>query len=74
MPDPGQTKSKNNYKSLFRKWPLYVLLLPVFFVLHGVRENFGFILPADYLPLILFYCIAAMTIYLLFYLLYRKPI
>lgn len=62
-------------KSAFlKKWPLYVLLLPVFFVLHGVRENFGFILPGDYLPLVLFYCSSATVIFGMVYLLYRQKI
>jgi hypothetical protein len=68
------TKNKATPKSFLKKWPFYVLLLPVFFVIHGVRENFGFILIADYLPLVLFYTVLAIIIYLLFYLLYRKPI
>jgi hypothetical protein len=68
------TKTGTASKSFLKKWPLYVLLLPVFFVLHGVRENFGFIASTDYLPLILFYSISALALYFLFYLLYRKPI
>ena len=60
--------------ALLRRWPLYVLLLPLFFVLHGVKENFGFLLAGDYLPLVLFYCLAALIIYLLLYLIYRNKI
>lgn len=67
-------KTEIPVKRAFKKWPFYTLLLPVFFVLHGVRENFGFILAADYLPLILFYCISAIALYGIFYLLYRKQI
>lgn len=68
-----QANIKRNEKWLFlKKWPLYVLLLPVFFVIHGVRENFGFILPADYLPLIGLYCVAAIILFAVFYPFYKK--
>ncbi len=30
---------KSNLKNIFSAWPLFVLLLPVFFVLHGYIEN-----------------------------------
>lgn len=59
---------------VLKRWPFFILLLPVFFVLHGVRENFGFILPKDYLPLIGFYCATSLIVYFIFYLLYRKPV
>ncbi len=64
--------NKAEKNETLKKWPLYVLLLPVFFVMHGANENFGFILLADYLPLILFYCTAATIIYFILYLLYRQ--
>lgn len=56
----------------FRNLPLYIILLPLFFVLHGVRENFGFVLPKDYLPLVLFYCLSSIALYFIFYLFYRQ--
>jgi hypothetical protein len=61
-------------KGIFKKWPLYVLLLPLFFVYHGVKENFGFILVTDYGSLMLFYCSSSLIIYFLFYRVYRQPI
>ena len=59
---------------IFKTQPWHVILLPLFFVLHAVKENFGFILPRDYLPLILLYCISTLLLYLLFYAIFRKKI
>jgi len=55
-----------------QKWPFYVLLLPLFFVLHGLRENFGFIMPRDAASLWLFYTGAIGILYLLLLFFYRK--
>ncbi len=68
-----QAKVGNKEKwFILKKWPLYILLLPIFFVTHGVKENFGFILPADYLPLIGFYCGGSIILYGVFYFFYRS--
>lgn len=64
----------SSIRTFLQTWPLFVLLLPLFFVLHGVRENFGFILAADYFPLIIFYWISSCIAYFLFYLFYRNRI
>ena len=60
--------------NLLKKHPYYILLLPLFFVLHGLKENFGFILIADIIPLILLYCLASIFTYLILFLLYRQQI
>lgn len=57
-----------------KTWPLYIFLLPVFFVLHGVKEHFGFIYPKDFIPLILLYCGVSLFIFSLLYAIYRKVI
>ena len=69
---PQNETNANKILSLLRRWPFYVLLLPLFFVLHGVKENFGFILAGDYVPLMLLYCFGASITYLIFYLIYRN--
>jgi Sulfatase len=61
-----------NFLNALRKYPFHVLLLPLFFILHGVKENFGFILIADVTPLILLYCFTSIFTYLVFLLLYRQ--
>lgn len=54
--------------------PWFVLLLPVFFVLHGCAENFGFIKVADAFILVLVYIVAAVLCYLLFLLFFKDRI
>jgi len=65
---------QNKLFNFLKVYPLYVLLLPVFFVLHGYNENFGFIDGKDILLLLLLYCSAAIVVYLLFFLFYRNRI
>ncbi|HUR12798.1 MAG TPA: sulfatase-like hydrolase/transferase [Flavitalea sp.] len=48
-----------------RRLPYHVLLVPVFFVLHGYVENFGFISGSDALFLALRYCAFAAAVFLL---------
>jgi hypothetical protein len=60
--------------NLLKRQPWHVLLLPLFFVLHGVKENFDFILFGDYLPLILLYGLSSIITYFILYLIYRKPV
>ncbi|MCW3118933.1 MAG: hypothetical protein JWM28_3015 [Chitinophagaceae bacterium] len=55
-----------------RSRPFYILLLPLFFVLHGVRENFGFIMLSDAASLWLFYSAVILLLYLVLFFLYRK--
>ncbi|MES1198230.1 MAG: sulfatase-like hydrolase/transferase [Chitinophagaceae bacterium] len=68
---------KNNFAEklmrLFQKWPFYILLLPLFFILHGARENFGFILFSDAASLFLVYVSIIVFIYIILYFIYRRP-
>ena len=54
--------------------PVFFLFLPVFFVLHGIRENAGFVSLEDSLPLLGIYMIAALVLYALCWLLFRDRI
>lgn len=55
-----------------QKQPLFVLLLPVFFVIHGILENFGFISFTDAAALCLTYLIATVILAAIFYLFFRS--
>ncbi|HEY8388911.1 MAG TPA: sulfatase-like hydrolase/transferase [Parasegetibacter sp.] len=50
-------------KKIIEKRLLFPFLLPVFFVIHGVNENFGFVPFKDALSLILLYTGAAILLY-----------
>lgn len=52
----------------------FFLLLPVFFVVHGLRENAGFVSFEDALPLLGIYLLAALVLYALCWLLFRNRI
>ena len=45
--------------------PLFLFLIPVFFVWHGFLENFGFVSPGNCLLLMVLYCGIAAVLYLL---------
>lgn len=51
----------------------YVFGIPLFFVLHGTLQNFGFIIFSDCLYLVISYLVAASVIWLLAWLFFRKP-
>jgi|GEM_PF-222142 len=51
--------------------PLFLGLLPVFFVFHGFVENLGFITVGDCLPLLGIYLLSAGILFLVFFLLLR---
>lgn len=55
-----------------QKQPIYILLLPVFFVIHGVLENIGFVSFTDATALSLTYLIATIIITTLSYLSLRS--
>ncbi len=55
----------------FKDQPYFLLLLPVFFVLHGYAEHFAYIGTGDILKLVFVYCIASVILYFLSYLLFR---
>ena len=50
----------------------YVFLLPVFFVLHGYVENFGFISVVDCIVLCLYYLFLTAILWAISYLVFRK--
>jgi hypothetical protein len=57
---------------VFRTIPFYCLLLPLFFVLHGFRENFGHIPAGDASLLALYYIAAVLVTAGAIYLFYRN--
>src|SRR5947207_9373288 len=56
----------------FRAYPLFILLLPFFFVLHGFNENFGFIEVKTVCLLILVYSASAIIIFIICFLFYKN--
>lgn len=58
-------------RNLLRNQPLFLLLLPVFFVLHGCLENYPFIPFRDAVFLILFYFASSVILAILVWLLFR---
>ena len=56
----------------FKTRPWFLPLVPVFFVLHGFLENFGFVSVREALLLAGIYCTATGLIFLLFYLFYKN--
>lgn len=56
----------------YRAIPVYVLLLPVFFVIHGYNENYGLIAWPDLLLLLGSYCLVAALLTGLLFLVYRN--
>ncbi len=59
-------------KVVIAKYPLFLYLLPVFFVLHGCLVNYDYISFKDALLLTGVYTLSAFTISLLFWLIYRN--
>jgi hypothetical protein len=55
-----------------RTLPFFVFLLPVFFVLHGYRENFGYVHPSEAILLAAVYLVSAAVVFGLALLLYRN--
>ncbi|HVW61000.1 MAG TPA: sulfatase-like hydrolase/transferase [Puia sp.] len=56
------------------KFPLFLLLLPLFFVFHGYVENFHYIRPFDCLPLLGLYLLATLIWFFIFRLFLRDNI
>lgn len=56
----------------FRGKIWYVWLLPLFFVLHGLAENFGFIGIPDLLVLLFTYLVASTILYMVCYVFFRE--
>lgn len=56
------------------RYPCFLPLIPIFFVLHGFLENFGFITVNEALLLAGIYCLGTAIVFILFHLYYRNPI
>jgi len=56
----------------FKKYPLFILLLPVFFVLHGVVENYDFVSLKDAAELTGLYAVVSLTLLLFFWFFYKN--
>jgi hypothetical protein len=59
-------------KQLITKYPLFLLLLPVFFVFHGFTENYDFVPIKDAFLLTGLYCLSSGILLLLFWLLFKN--
>ncbi|MES1161384.1 MAG: hypothetical protein ABUM51_11540, partial [Bacteroidota bacterium] len=59
-------------KSRFSLIPFFLALQPLFFVLHGFVENYGYIQMIDCCWLVLMYWLITAAVYFLFYWLYRE--
>ncbi len=59
-------------KKLLLKYPFFLFLLPVFFVLHGLNENAGLVPVTGAAMLLLFYLGVSIGLLLFFYLFYRQ--
>jgi sulfatase-like protein len=59
-------------KSFLRNSPAFLLLLPVFFVLHGVVENFGLVPSKDALFLLFYYLLLSAVLTTVFFAFYRN--
>src|SRR5882757_478994 len=57
-----------------KKYPLFLYLLPVFFVLHGFTENYDFVPVKDAALLALIYLAASIILLLLFRLFYKNRV
>lgn len=53
--------------------PIYFLLLPLFFVLHGFTENFFLVPVKNSITLLSVYLLSAIVLYFLFRLIYKQP-
>src|SRR5262245_22271343 len=62
---------KDSLIIFFRKYPLFLYLLPVFFVLHGSVENFNFVPLRDAALLTAVYLVFSTIFLLLFRLIYK---
>lgn len=60
--------------SFFRKYPLFLYFLSLFFVLHGYTENFGIVPSAEALVLLLKYISFAIVLSFLFFFFYKNLI
>lgn len=59
-------------KLFFQTKPVFLILLPVFFVLHAWMENFGFIPVKDASSLAIYYILSSVVLTMLFLIFYRN--
>lgn len=59
-------------KKILQTSPIFVFLIPLFFVLHGFRDNLGYIHPGDALLLAGIYLLGSVIIFGFTYLFYRN--
>src|SRR5689334_7463850 len=59
-------------KTVLKRYPVFLYLLPVFFVLHGFVEHYDFVPAGDALLLTAIYIGSSLVFLLLFWLLYRN--
>src|SRR5687767_9645581 len=62
----------NKFLHIIKRKPVFLFLLPAFFVLHGYLENFKFVPIKDAFLLFSIYIAASLLFSLLFYWLYRS--
>ncbi len=62
----------NTLKSFIRTKPVFLFLLPLFFVLHGYTENYDFVPVKDALLLVAFYMGCGLVLAGIFFLIYRN--
>jgi len=62
----------NKIKNIFRKYPLFVLLLPAFYFVHGYVQYVELMTFGEIIPLLLFYSFTAFLLTLLFKLYYKN--
>ena len=58
--------------NLLKKYPFFLLLLPIFFVLHGYTENYDSVRVKESLVLTIFYILAALVIAFISWLYFRS--
>src|SRR5438552_2206822 len=63
---------KDKLTIFFKKYPLFLYLLPVFFVLHGFTENYDFVPVKDAFVLAIIYLGFALAFLLLSWLYYKN--
>src|ERR1700744_3625863 len=59
---------------VLQRIPFFLVLLPVFFVLHGFNEDFGYIDFSDCLILMALYSGAAVLLFLIFLFIFKDPV
>lgn len=65
---------KDKLQLFLNQYPLFVLLLPVFFVLHGVAENYDFVSLKDAAELTGLYVVVSLALLFLFLFFYKNLI